>query len=524
MTRFVFLFYILSSAPLAFAQAVCDGVAPVAASDLRSVEVVNGLPGSPLLVTAPPGDTDRLFIVTKNGEIRIWKRGTPSNQHTVFLDIAVSTQNERGLLGLAFDPDYATNRYFYVYYTDPSGDSRVERYEAEPSDPDLADPDSALLLLTLDQPSANHNAGHLTFGPDGYLYIATGDGGGGGDPWGECGNAQNRENLFGAILRIDPNATTSGAAPDCGSGGYRIPAGNAFSDGSGGNCDEIFAWGLRNPWRFDVDPATGDLYIGDVGQSCREEIDYVAAANAGGTNFGWRSKEGSRCFNPQLSADCDPDPVACTGTPTCGDPSLTDPIHEYGRTTGRSVTGGVVYRGCRLDGYDGVYFFGDKTSGRVWSFRVVGGAMTEFTERSDDLDPNNTLVDDLYSFGRDAQGEIYLLDGPSGRVRKIVPPFAETQLSAPGATPFGLGPAGWSWQDVNYDTMVPIDYYRVYRGQPGATFSCVHAASSPQWIPGDNVQPAPGQLLAYLVTAVDTAGEESSPGAGRQLTAPCPAP
>ncbi len=506
--------------------AACEGVAPVAGTALRAVTVVDSVAGTPVLVTAPAGDADRLFVVTQSGRIELWRRGDPPASTTTFLDLEdpVLAGGERGLLGLAFSPDHASDGYFYVNYTDAAGDSVVSRFSVSATDPDVADPSSEVVLMTYDQPAGNHNAGQLAFDSNGYLYIATGDGGGADDTWGTCGNGQDTKNLLGAILRIDPTSG-QGLPADCGNGPYRIPADNALADGPGGDCDEVWAFGLRNPWRFDIDPENDDLYIGDVGQSCIEEIDWVRGGNAGGYNFGWRQMEGSLCFDG-ADFDCDMQPVACGSSPACNDPSLTLPVAEYPHSGECAVIGGAVYRGCRMPDLDGLYFFGDRCSGDLRSFRIVGGAATDLRDRTAELDPQNLLANDLTSFGRDGRGELYLLDG-DGQVRKIVPPFGATEVSGPGAPLLrATAGGGWTWEDVQYETMVPVATYRVWRGPaPDGELSCVRSDPAPEWIPGDAATPAPGGMLAYVVTAVDATGAETSPGgSARTLVDPCPAP
>ncbi|MDH3785640.1 MAG: PQQ-dependent sugar dehydrogenase, partial [Acidobacteriota bacterium] len=270
------------------AQGVCDGVSPTNNLTIDSVVVATGL-SQPLLVTAPPGDTDRIFIVQQHGVIQVKQRGTAANAHTTFLDIQTlinTSGNERGLLGMAFDPDYDINGYFYVNYTrSGSGATVVARFSVT-VDPDVADPASVVSLLTFTQPQSNHNGGHLEFGTDGFLYIGTGDGGGANDAGtghASCGNGLATDTMLGKILRIDPTPLPGDEGGDCGGGAalYGIPATNPLVDGAGGDCDEIFAWGLRNPWRFDFD-GNGDLYIADVGQNCWEEVDYATPADADG--------------------------------------------------------------------------------------------------------------------------------------------------------------------------------------------------------------------------------------------------
>jgi glucose/arabinose dehydrogenase len=378
-------------------------LAPPADAALTTERVASGL-NRPVVCTAPPGDLDRLFIVEQRGVIRILTGGQVLA--TPFLDIDalvanISGNDERGLLGLAFHPDYATNGTFYLNYVNNLNDTVIARYTVS-SDPDIADPASAQIILTIDQPYTNHNGGHLAFGPqDGYLYIGMGDGGSAGDP----GNrAQNPGVLLGKMLRID----VDGGSP------YAIPPDNPFV-GPGDPLDEIWALGLRNPYRFAFDALTADLYIADVGQSAIEEVDYQLASSPGGENYGWRIMEGSQCYDNSTP-------------PGCFDPSLTPPIHEYshgGSPFRCSITGGVVYRGSLIPEIDGHYFFADFCSNQIWSFKVVGGAVTEFQDRTAELAPGGGLaIGSIAGFGADGSGEIYIVDRDAtsaGEIYKIVP-------------------------------------------------------------------------------------------------------
>jgi glucose/arabinose dehydrogenase len=351
----------------------------------RLVEIVSGL-NFPVYLAAPPADLGRLFIVENGGLIRIMKDG--ALLPTPFLDISgqVSTGFEQGLLGLAFDPGYAATGRFFVHYTDLAGDTRLSLFHVS-SNPDVADPASEQVVLSADQPYSNHNGGQLTFGPDGYLYLGLGDGGSSGDPE---GRGQNLSDLLGSILRLDVSA---GAA-------YTIPADNPFV-GLPGTSPQVWSYGLRNPWRFSFDPATGDLYIADVGQNRFEEIDVApSAAGAGrGINYGWSIMEGAHC----LTAD------------SCDQSGLTLPTLEYGHNEGCSVIGGHVYRGAVIPALQGQYFFGDFCQGWVRSFRYAAGAATELTEWTT-LRPGGGIT----SFGQDAAGELYVLT-TGGGVFKIVP-------------------------------------------------------------------------------------------------------
>ena len=337
----------------------------------------------------------RLFIVQQGGLIRILKNG--SLLVTPFIDLAsrLVCCNERGLLGLAFHPQYATNGFFYVNYTyevTPGGQlrSRISRFSVSAGNQDVANSGSELILLEYNQPYANHNGGSLQFGPDGYLYIASGDGGDSFDP---PDNSQNTANLLGKVLRIDVNATGGAKCNLAANGNYGIPTGNPLADGAGGACDEIWAYGLRNPWRISFDRATGDLWIADVGQGLREEIDFQLAGVAGGQNYGWDCKEGT------LTNGTDPSPL-CAGNPV-----TIAPIHEYDHGGGRcSITGGYVYRGANLTGFGGAYFYADYCSSQMWTLRRTGGApiITPMT-----IAPGVTLSNPR-TFGQDASGNLYV--------------------------------------------------------------------------------------------------------------------
>ena len=347
--------------------------------------VANGL-ARPVQVTHAPGDTDRIFIVDARsgatGSVRIVDINTDTLLPTPFLTQTVNTSSEQGLLGLAFHPNYADNGYVYINYT-RSGNTYIDRFTVSAGDPNVVDPGSSTPVMVISQPFSNHNGGWLGFGPDGYLYIATGDGGSGNDPGNRAQDITNQ--LLGKMLRIDVDGDDF---PSDTNRNYAIPASNPFVGVTGD--DEIWAYGLRNPWRCSFDRATGDLYIGDVGQNAREEISFQPAGSTGGENYGWRCMEGAGCTG--LSG--------CT----CNDPGLTDPIYSYNQgSAGRSVTGGHVYRGSAMPWLDGTYFFGDYISNRIWSFRYTG-SVTEFQERTD-AGP----VSNISGFGEDANGELYLV-------------------------------------------------------------------------------------------------------------------
>ena len=343
---------------------------------LELTRVASGL-DAPVFLTAPPGEP-RLFVVEQRGRIRIIAEG--ALRADPFLDISsrVLAGGERGMLGLAFHPDYAINGRFYVHYTRLDGSSRIARFEVS-GDPDAADAGSETSVLQVLQPFSNHNGGMIAFGPAGELFIALGDGGSGGDPQ---GNGQNVDTLLGALLRID----VDGAEP------YAIPAGNPFA--AGGGRPEIWAWGLRNPWRFAIDEADGRLWIADVGQNRAEEVNRQPL-DAAGVNYGWNVMEGLECFQP---SPCD----------TAG---LATPLLEYEHGPGCSVIGGFVYRGDAVPELSGEYFFSDFCAGFVRSVPAAAATPTV-------TDWDTPELGGVLSFGRDADGELYVLTA-AGEVWRI---------------------------------------------------------------------------------------------------------
>jgi uncharacterized protein (TIGR03437 family) len=349
------------------------------AQEVRAVEAASGITAPTIIAHAGDG-SGRLFLAEQAGRIRILQNGALLAQP--FLDIRsrVACCGERGLLGLAFPPGYAQSGRFYVHYSDLAGDTVIALYRVSP-DPNVADPASERILLSVDQPFANHNGGQLAFGPDGYLYIGLGDGGSAGDPQ---NNAQRLSTLLGKILRVDVEGEP---------GSVRIPPGNPFVSTSGAR-GEIWALGLRNPWRFSFDRELHDLWIGDVGQNQWEEIDFQPAASGGGENYGWRILEGTHCYNPATN---------------CNTQGLTLPVHEYNHGAGAcSVTGGHVYRGRRSPALRGTYIYGDYCNGMIWGLTRDG---TQFANRL--LLASGMLIT---TFGEDEAGEVYVADARAGRI------------------------------------------------------------------------------------------------------------
>jgi glucose/arabinose dehydrogenase len=351
---------------------------------------------------ADPGDgSGRLFVAERAGRIRVVSGTTllPAP----FLDISAlvqSGQSEQGLLGLAFDPDYANTGAFYVNYTTSApgfdGDTVIARYETGDPAASTATVLTVTHLMTIAQPAANHNGGQLRFGPlDGYLYISTGDGGGGGDSTGPpgLGNGQYLGTLLGKLLRVHVRGVPT----------YTIPPANPFTQTAGAR-PEIWAYGLRNPWRFSFDRATGDAYIGDVGQNCWEEIDFQPAGSAGGENYGWRLAEGYHLFNRFA-------PSQCAAMLPSDLVTLTSPITAYGRALGAAVTGGFVYRGAEYPWLQGVYLYGDYGSGRMWALSRDGQGIWTGVEAL-------SGVSGLSAFGEDQAGNLYVVqrDGSLSRI------------------------------------------------------------------------------------------------------------
>ena len=323
----------------------------------------------------------RIFVTEQKGRILIVRNNTVGK--IPFLDIRhrVSCCGERGLLSVAFPPGFSKKNHFYVNYTNRSGDTVIARYRLS-SDPDVADATSEKVLLTIQQPYANHNGGQLSFGPDGYLYIGTGDGGSAGDP---KNSGQKTNTLLGKILRIDVESDAAS---------YAVPPSNPFVSRKGDR-SEIWAYGLRNPWRFSFDRKTGDLYIADVGQNKYEEVNFQPLSSRGGENYGWNILEGGHCFRSRR----------------CDRAGTVLPVAEYDHSEGCSITGGIVYRGRKFKGMRGIYLYGDYCSGRIWGLRRSGGSWK-----------NALLLDtkmSISTFGEDEAGNVYVADYGEGGIYKI---------------------------------------------------------------------------------------------------------
>ena len=382
---------------------VLAAVAPSPNAALPALELERVFPAltfeRPVLLTHAGDGSEQVYVVEQHGVIHRIDPATPERTD-VFLNISerVSRQgNEEGLLGLAFDPGFAENGRFYVYYSAASPRRSVlSRFEVE-TNGGLGDPASESVLLEVAQPYRNHNGGMIEFGPDGMLYVALGDGGSAGDP---RRHGQNLGTLLGTILRIDVTHPEGGAP-------YAVPADNPFAGQSGDARGEIWAYGLRNAWRFSFDRETGDLWTGDVGQNALEEVDVVRR----GGNYGWNEMEGSRCFRPA----CDPD-------------AFEAPVAEYGRDAGCSITGGYVYRGQRLPELQGVYLYADFCSGRIWGLRWDGERVTEQAQLA-------RAEFQIPSFGEDEAGEVYVLGFDGGVYGFAGPSGQATQQPAPARTP-----------------------------------------------------------------------------------------
>lgn len=361
---------------------------------IKAEPVVTGL-SSPVDITHAGDGSGRLFITLQGGRVVIFDGVQILSPPFLDINSLVSSGGERGLLGAAFHPNYVGNGFFYVSYTDTAGDSVIARYSIS-LDPNRADPTSGVILLTIPQPFGNHNGGQLHFGPDGYLYIGIGDGGSGGDPQ---NNGQDLGTLLGKILRIDVDSGFP----------FTVPPDNPFV-GVVGAREEIWSFGLRNPWRFSFDRLTGDMFIGDVGQNSWEEVDFQPANSTGGENYGWRLMEGNSCFNPAIN---------------CNNGTLTLPILVYDHSVGCSVTGGYLYRGSKNPNLNGLYLYGDFCSGLIWGAQEdgLGGWNTTVL-----LDTNFSIS----TFGEDESGEIYFahLSATDGTIYQVVQSTSSTNSAS----------------------------------------------------------------------------------------------
>jgi glucose/arabinose dehydrogenase len=379
----------LAAAALLLASSASATLGAPTDAHVRLTLKASGL-SNPVFVTSARDGTGRLFIVEQTGRIKIYVNGQVLATPFLSIPTQVSNGAEQGLLGLAFHPGFKTNRKLFINFTDVNGDTVIRQYRTSSTNPNVVATSSAVTILKVAQPYDNHNGGMIAFGPDGYLYIGLGDGGSGGDP----GNrAQNKDSLLGKILRIDVNGTTSTTK-------YRNPPSNPFVGVAGRN--EIWMYGLRNPWRFSFDRANGNLWIGDVGQGAWEEVDRAVRTSSGagrGVNWGWRVMEGFHCYNPSSG---------------CSTSGKTKPVLEYDHNGGRcSVTGGYVYRGTLVPALAGGYVFADYCSGEIW---VVSGTAASPATRTLLLDTDFNIS----SFGEDAAGDLYLLDRGGGRMYEVV--------------------------------------------------------------------------------------------------------
>ena len=375
------------------AEATDDGrvAAPTFDPTVNQIALEPFLEGfdQPLFLTHAGDESGRIFVVEKAGTIRIVVDGAAVE--TPFLDITdrvTTAGNEQGLLGLAFPPNYTESGYFFVHYSDLDGNTAISRFQVDPANPDVADPASEFFVLQIEDPAQNHNGGMLLFGPDDYLWIGMGDGGGGGDTF---GNGQNPDTLLGKMMRLD--VTSDPSVP------YVIPPDNPWvnADWNGVDVrDEVWAIGLRNPWRYSFDRHTGDLWIADVGQNVYEEVNYNVEGTQGGINYGWPIMEGLHCFE---AGDCDQ-----TG--------LQLPVFEYDHSQGCSITGGYVYRGGEYPMLQGVYLFGDYCSGTIWATIPNPDGSWNTTEML-------TADARISSFGEDENGELYVTDLSSGTIYRV---------------------------------------------------------------------------------------------------------
>lgn len=451
-----------------------------------SAELVAANLDYPVNVTSPPQDARRLFVVEQPGRIRILKDGVLLATPFLSIETRVSfgVNREQGMYSLAFDPDFAHNGFFYVDYCDLNNAFVVERYSVT-ANPDVADPASATTIFgPHPHPGFAHYGGSMQFGPDGMLYVSTGDGGGNfddGPGHAPEGNAQSGASYNGKLLRFDVNAPP----------GY-VPANNPFASPTDGVLDEIWAFGLRNPWRISFDKLTGDLWIADVGRGGAEEIDFQPSSSVGGENYGWRCMEGSLCTG---QAGC-----------TCFDATLTLPLHEYPHSIECAIAGGVVYRGRLLPALRGAYLFGDICSARIWTARPNGlgsAAIEELTPRLSAPPPWS--VNNPISFGEDGRGEVYVVDMGGSEIFRLVPEYPQPQ-SYCVALPNSTG-ATATLASSGHTSVVWNDLVLSCSGLPPNTFGLFYAGTQRDQTPlGNGFRCLGGSVVRYPIVHADAGG------------------
>jgi glucose/arabinose dehydrogenase len=432
LLKVVFLFHVGF-----FSQAAVNAQ-PVIGYQTITTGLVN-----PVDVVSAPGDS-RLFIAQQNGNIRIWNGTGLSDFVNIGSVVTSPAAGEQGLLSIAFHPAYNINRYFFVWYTNTNGDVTLARYQRNLTNPDIADVGSAQVLLSIPKPGnpyyTNHNGGKLVFGPDGMLYVGTGDGGSGGDP---LNNAQSGNSLLGKMLRLDVNGFAT--APPY----YTIPADNPYASPADGILDEIYAIGLRNPWRWSFDRANGDMWIADVGQSEWEEVNWLPAGNTAGANFGWRCYEGAHVYG----AGCNPAPA-----------DTVSPVFEYGHnntTGGFSITGGYVYRGSEFPALQGYYITTDYVSTNLWLIKPNGSGGFASSQQSG-------VLDRISSFGEAADGTLYAVRRTTGTLYKVI----VTSVVPVRLTRFS-GVAGNGFNELSWESTSEINtkFYHLEYSSDGVNFS-----------------------------------------------------
>lgn len=450
-------------------MAVCINPGAVWSAITIDVELIATNLDQPVAITHADDSSGWLFITLKGGRIVIYDGIEVLPMPFLDISTLVSKVSEQGLLSVAFHQDYAVNGFFFVNYTDTTGATVIARYSVS-NDPNLADQSSAQILLTIAQPFQNHNGGQMQFGPAGYLYIGMGDGGSGGDP---SNNAQNLATLLGKMIRIDVDSSTP----------YTVPPDNPFF-GDPVAKPEIWAIGLRNPWRFSFDRVTGDMFIADVGQNDREEVNFQPSNSPGGENYGWRLMEGTQCFDPSSG---------------CNDGTLNLPVLEYNHSSGCSITGGYRYRGFRNPGLEGVYFYGDFCSGRIWGVQDDENGTWSGNEL---LDTNLRIT----TFGEDEDGEIYLahFSSPDGTIYRLV-----TQV--PG-TPRDLEAVSVSSNQINLswvDKAINEDGFKIERKIGNqSSYSQIKTVGS-DTVTYSDVGLSEGTQYYYRVLAFNSSGDSS---------------